>query len=736
MSIPRILKVGGAALNQTPLDWPGNVRRIGAAIAEARRQGVQVLCLPELCLSGYGCEDAFHGAAVARQALACLKELLPRTRGIAVAVGLPVLHGQHLFNCAAMLVDGRLAGFAAKRVLAGYGVYYEPRWFTAWPAGVRDKALLDNGAAEAGGAGTGAWEGGSVPIGDLVFDLSGVRVGFEICEDAWARSRLTPGGGSGQADILLNPSASHFAFGKYATLRGIVQEGSRLAHGAYVFANLLGNEAGRLIFDGAVLLACNGRLLAESQRFSFREFTLTTALVDLDAVRLERRRLTYPVQPGETAAHAVPAPLRFAEPPDAEVRAFRAATESPLGAPVEAPAAGTSAGSAGAELGREEEFARAESLGLWDYLRKSRSRGFALSLSGGVDSATCAVLAALMVRRALAELGWSGFRQALAHIPELPAPNGSGAEGSTEHSRALLRSLLTTVYQATANSSAGTRTAARGLAEQLGSRHHELDVQPFVEGYERLIEQALGRGLTWERDDIARQNIQARVRSPGIWLLANALGFLLLTTSNRSEVGVGYATMDGDTSGGLAPIAGANKTFLRQWLERLEREPCAGMEALPVLAAVNRQAPTAELRPPSAGQQDERDLMPYPILDAIERAAIRDRMSPVEVWRHLLTAPGLGAALAPRQAADHVARFFRLWSGSQWKRERLAPSFHLDDENLDPRTWCRFPILQGGYETELAELERAASPRQGPHGPGTGTPRRTLNRKRPPRVHP
>jgi NAD+ synthase (glutamine-hydrolysing) len=226
------------------------------------------------------------------------------------------------------------------------------------------------------------------------------------------------------------------------------------------------------------------------------------------------------------------------------------------------------------------------------------------------------------------------------------------------------------------------------------------------------------------------------VRSPGIWLLANALGFLLLTTSNRSEVGVGYATMDGDTSGGLAPIAGANKTFLRQWLERLEREPCAGMEALPVLAAVNRQAPTAELRPLSAGQQDERDLMPYPILDAIERAAIRDRMSPVEVWRHLLTAPGLGAALAPRQAADHVARFFRLWSGSQWKRERLAPSFHLDDENLDPRTWCRFPILQGGYETELAELERAASPRQGPHGPGTGTPRRTLNRKRPPRVHP
>jgi len=130
---------------------------------------------------------------------------------------------------------------------------------------------------------------------------------------------------------------------------------------------------------------------------------------------------------------------------------------------------------------------------------------------------------------------------------------------------------------------------------------------------------------------------------------------------------------------------------------------------LPMLSAVNRQAPTAELRPLSTKQEDERDLMPYPILDAIERAAIRDRMSPVEVWRHLVTSPAFGATLSPKLAANHVARFFRLWSVSQWKRERLAPSFHLDDENLDPRTWCRFPILQGGYETELAELEQAAA---------------------------
>jgi NAD+ synthase (glutamine-hydrolysing) len=144
-------------------------------------------------------------------------------------------------------------------------------------------------------------------------------------------------------------------------------------------------------------------------------------------------------------------------------------------------------------------------------------------------------------------------------------------------------------------------------------------------------------------------------------------------------------------------------------LGRVEREGCVGLDPLPALAAVNVQAPTAELRPLAASQQDERDLMPYPVLDTIERAAIRDRLAPVEVWRHLLTAPLPGTPLAPELAARCVKRFFRLWSQSQWKRERLAPSFHLDDENLDPRTWCRFPILQGGYDTELAELDRAVA---------------------------
>ncbi len=191
------------------------------------------------------------------------------------------------------------------------------------------------------------------------------------------------------------------------------------------------------------------------------------------------------------------------------------------------------------------------------------------------------------------------------------------------------------------------------------------------------------------------------MRAPGIWMMANLRNALLLATSNRSEAAVGYATMDGDTCGGLSPIAGIDKAFLRQWLTWMETVGPEGGEAIPALEKINRQQPTAELRPASAGQTDEDDLMPYVLLDAIERVAIRDKKVPPEVYQIMRAE---FPDIEPRQLGAWVERFFKLWCRNQWKRERYAPSFHVDDENLDPKTWCRFPILSGGFERELEEL--------------------------------
>ena len=261
--------------------------------------------------------------------------------------------------------------------------------------------------------------------------------------------------------------------------------------------------------------------------------------------------------------------------------------------------------------------------------------------------------------------------------------------------------MLTCVYQSTRNSSDTTQSAARQITEAVEAEYLLLDVDSIVQGYQDIVGEATKCEWNWEQHDLALQNIQARARGPSVWMVANLRRSILLATSNRSEAAVGYATMDGDTCGGLSPIAGIDKAFLRQWLRWMETNGPEGLGPVPELSAVNVQQPTAELRPATEKQEDESDLMPYDVLDEVERAAIRDKLSPLNCLARL---ERTFAEYDQLQLAKWTHKFFDLWCRNQWKRERYAPSFHLDDENLDPKTWCRFPILSGGYRRELAEM--------------------------------
>ncbi len=673
----RLIKVGAAVLNQTPLAWRQNAANIREAIARARAEDVSILCLPELCIPGYGCEDEFHSPGVWETSWDILSELVEETQGIIVSFGLPVFHQDCVYDAACLAADGKIAGFTAKRFLCGDGIHYEPRWFRPWPAGVQSQLRM---------------RGGSYPLGDVHFqcvDRSGrdVKIGFEICEDAWVANR--PGSQLSLAgiDVILNPSASHFAFGKIDIRRRFVLEGSRAFGVSYIYANLLGNEAGRAIYDGGAMIASSGMLLAAGPRFSFHDVHLTTAVIDVDLTRMNHVRITS-FTPNLLEPPTSMVTTRFEFPPVEIERLDPMDSPDFIPEPTDTPPKVW-------EIGRhrkEEEFTRAMALALFDYMRKSFSRGFVVSLSGGADSAAVSTLVSMMVEMGLADLGREGFLKKLAYFPEL---------AQAETPRGMLRELLTTVYQSTANSGPVTRNAAKQLAEALGCRHYEFDVDAIVNQYVGTVSEALGRELTWGTDDITLQNIQARVRAPGVWMLANIRGALLLATSNRSEAAVGYATMDGDTAGGLSPIAGIDKAFLRTWLKWMETVGPAGFKPQPALNAINVQQPTAELRPSEAGQTDEADLMPYPLLDSVERCAIRDKQTPVEAYRWMRAQ---FPEYTPEQLGLWIARFFRLWSRNQWKRERYAPSFHLDDKNLDPKTWCRFPILSGGFERELEEL--------------------------------
>ena len=661
-----LIKVAAGVVNQTPMAWGSNTENIIHAIDEARKQDISLLCLPELCISGYGCEDYFFAQDLADQVLHALSEIVAATSGIAVSVGLPIRHNNRLYNAACLIINRQISGFYCKQNLANNGIHYETRWFHPWPAGLVENIEINQI---------------SYPIGDVIFELvgnhtSGVRIGFEICEDAWVANRPGRRHYERGVDIILNPSASHFAFHKFMTRERLVIDGSRSFGCSYIYTNLLGNEAGRTIYDGDAMIASNGDLLVSSPRFSYEDYFVTSAVIDTDNTRLNQ--IQNRVQLNKDKSWLVKSRFDF---PDI--------------APVSQQVAELEAFEKGGAL-KEEEFARAVCLALFDYLRKSRSNGFTISLSGGADSCACTALCGLMIRLADESIGFERLKEKLQYIKGIEA-------AKTQEDLALV--LIHNIYQGTENSSEDTLESARSLAESIGSTFYNININGLVETYKGLIEDQIGRKLSWDTDDIALQNIQARVRAPGVWLLTNLSNHLLLATSNRSEVAVGYATMDGDTSGSISPLAGIDKHYLRQWLKWLELVGCEvkGKHIrIEGLKKVNSLQPTAELRPLDRNQTDEADLMPYDFLNDVERLAIRDKKSPLQVYKSMqVQFKGL---YDEERILNWTQRFFRLWSRNQWKRERYAPSFHLDDLNLDPRSWCRFPILSGGFEKELAEL--------------------------------
>ena len=656
-----LIKVAAGVVNQTPLAWESNKNNIINSIEDAKNQDISLLCLPELCITGYGCEDMFYAQSTSDTAMEMLQDIVPYTSSIAVCVGLPIRVLNHVYNAVCLIVNKQIRGFVCKKNLANNGIHYETRWFQHWPIGERTEMRLGEF---------------TYPVGDFLFDVGGVKIGFEICEDAWIANRPGRDLYFQGCDVILNPTASHFSFLKTQTRERLVQEGSRSFCVAYIYANLLGNESGRAIFDGDAMIAQTGEMLVSGKRFSYKDYYLTTAVIDLDKIRLEQsqNRITFkstnPVQVLFDYPEIEPIKNSYA------LEHWEASGTPPEG------------------YQKEEEFARAIALALFDYLRKSRSSGWVISLSGGADSSAITALCYLAIELSVRELGLEGFKKKLAYIKNIQ---------TCQDVKELSAALIINVYQGTENSSQATRHSATSLAKDLNTTFYDIDINGLVETYKGLIQGAIGRDLSWQTDDIALQNIQARVRSPSAWLLANITNSLLLSTSNRSEASVGYATMDGDTSGSISPIAGIDKHWLRYFLRWLENTGLGGELKIAGLNAMNNLQPTAELRPLEAKQIDEEDLMPYDLLNAIETAAIRDKKTPKDCLQFMeLEFNGI---YDREKLILSIERFFKLFARNQWKRERYAPSFHVDDRNLDPRSWLRFPILSGGFEKELADLK-------------------------------
>ncbi|PKA03028.1 NAD(+) synthase, partial [Leptospira ellisii] len=187
-------------------------------------------------------------------------------------------------------------------------------------------------------------------------------------------------------------------------------------------------------------------------------------------------------------------------------------------------------------------------------------------------------------------------------------------------------------------------------------------------------------------------NIQARVRSPIVWMLANLNDHLLLSTGNRSEASAGYTTMDGDSSGSVAPLTGVSKEFILRWLRNVAAGKDPILPPYPSVKEIVLSPPSAELKPLEEAQEDEKDLMPYPLLQKIEELFVVRGAEYSEIVTLVALEPE-ASGISRGILEEYVRKYVRLFHRSQWKRERLPPSFHLDEYGLDPKSSFRFPIL-------------------------------------------
>jgi NAD+ synthase (glutamine-hydrolysing) len=669
--------VGVASVNQTVGDWRGNTARLLKMAEQAQEVGVKLLLFPEMAISGYSLGDRLPRRGTLTRSYLQLKEIAqaPQVRDMVVCVGLPIQHRGVIYNAVAVIAEGRLIGLSAKEHLATGDVEYEDRWYQPWSQGRVEEWIAPDGAC--------------CPLGALIFHAEGIGAfAFEICEDAWKGIRPGSMYALEGAELILNPSASWFILGKHATRKNIVLQSSREDHCAYLYASLLGCDNTRLVFDGSLLIAANGELKSEGDRFRFTDGVLSHAIIDLEAIRLARREEgSWRRQVGELSGgrrwsppHHIelPGDYRTTAPPPPHPPYWVPTEPGPLDPSLEwlhreglIPHPPTALDLPHLEL----ELALA--LGLHEYTRKAKIKSIALALSGGRDSA----MVALLVHRM--------FRYRYPHH-------------DPEQLKELVRPAFFTAYLATENSGEETRRAASAVADELGATFFDLNIQAPLDAHRGLIESAMGRELTWSEpvDDIALQNVQARLRGSIIWFLANLHQALLIATSNKSEAAVGYTTMDGDTSGGVSLIADVPKSLVSLWLRWAQR-----FHGYQSLSLINGLEPTAELRPLGDGQTDEADLMPFEVLDRLLYGFAQLGQDPLALFKSLwpvFSELYRGDALA---FSAHIHKFVRLFCFAQWKRERFAVSFRVTSFDLDPKGGGRYPVIQAPFTEELEDLD-------------------------------
>jgi NAD+ synthase (glutamine-hydrolysing) len=630
----RLVRVALANVNATVGACRSNVDRCIDLARAAAADGATLVALPEQVVGGYPPEDLVQWRAFVAAQMMELRRYARETASlpIASALGLVVARGSHLYNVAALVHAGAIWGFVPKEKLPLYNVFYEARTLARGAPGLYD--TIDG-----------------VAFGDLVFDFDFGTVSLEVCEDAWSPDGPMRRRSYAGAELVVNVSASPFRLGIAETRREMIATRAADCQATVAYVNLVGGNDG-LVFDGGGHVAQNGRMLLVAERF--REGVQAVTL-DLDRTRRLRTENTTwrDDQAAFNALAAKPTHVRVDAPSGGRAAlTFAVPANKSFFLPVEVVA----------RRPRDsfcEELLDALAMGVGDYFEKTGCfKTIGVALSGGRDS-----LLVLAIARRWIDRRW-----------------GQLSEGDR---RAKAREILRAFYLPTRYSSEETRAAAEQVARDLDAPLAVVSVDDAFERELSEIEKMLQPGESVTA--LARQNVQARIRAERMWTWANSAGGLFLQTSNMSEKAVGYATIGGDGEGALSVIANVPKTVVNYVLDWMYDKTRAEGIRLTLLKPAS-----AEL---AEDQEDERELMPFPVLDACFELFAGEKMAPSEV---ALALRAVFPEHPPERLDDWLARFVRLFSASIYKWVQAPISLHVGNLDLERERALQLPVVQRG----------------------------------------
>lgn len=639
------IRVAAAIPSVRVADVSYNLEQIKAQISEAEKKGVEILVFPELCLTGYTCQDLFAQRLLideAEQAVVALREFTTDKR-IAVIVGVPVDTGKLLLNCAAVICNGWLDTLVSKTYLPNYGEFYEKRWFAS-AQDINDEETID-------------YAGTVITLTkqpQLFKTEQGVTFGVEICEDVWAPVPPSNHLALAGADLIFNLSASDELIGKHDYLKSLLAQQSARTMSGYVYSSCgFGESTQDVVYGGNALVYENGKLLAESDRFSF-ESQLVISEIDVEMLRAERKRNTTFVnaQRGEMAEMFLldqePDMMSNDEKKDTpadDSLCYRTVEPHPFIPKSD-------------DMQRScEEIFNIQVAGLAKRLVHTHSKTVIIGISGGLDS----TLALLVCVKTFDKLGYD--RKGIVGVT-MP---GFGTTDRTYHNAvSLMKSLGITMKEV---------NIAKAVMQHFEDIGHDASVH-----------------------DVAYENSQARERTQILMDLTNELGGLVIGTGDLSELALGWATYNGDHMSMYGVNASIPKTLIR-YLVRYVADTEVDEQSRETLLDVIDTPISPELIPADEQgniKQKTEDLVgPYELHDFFLYYALRYGFQPAKIYMLAKVAfqSGQHSTLTYDDATikKWLTVFYRRFFSQQFKRSCLPDGPKVGSVSLSPRGDWRMP---------------------------------------------